>query len=49
MAKDPICNVEVDEQSAEFKSQYGSKTYYFRSEECKNEFESRPEHYAAAA
>jgi hypothetical protein len=22
MAKDPICNMEVDEQTAEFKSQY---------------------------
>lgn len=49
MAKDPICKMEVDEDRAEFKSEYGSKTYYFCSEECKNEFESRPEQYAAAA
>jgi len=49
MAKDPICNTEVDEQTAEFKSQYGSQTYYFCSEECKDQFELRPEQYARVA
>ena len=33
MAKDPICNMicnmEVDEETAEFESQYASQTYYF--------------------
>jgi len=49
MAKDPICNMEVDEETAEFKSQYGSQTYYFCSEECKDQFERRPEQYARVA
>jgi YHS domain-containing protein len=49
MAQDPICNVEIDEASAEFKSQYGSQTYYFCSEDCKEQFELRPEQYARAA
>jgi YHS domain-containing protein len=49
MAEDPICNMEVDEQTAEFKSQYGSQTYYFCSEECKEQFELRPEQYARVA
>jgi YHS domain-containing protein len=49
MAKDPVCNMEVDERSAEFKSHYARKTYYFCSEECKNQFESSPEQYATAA
>ena len=49
MAKDPVCNMEVDETSAEFTSQYGSETYYFCSEECKAEFESKPERFATAA
>jgi YHS domain-containing protein len=35
-----------DEQTAEFKSQYGSQRYYFCSEECKGQFELRPEQYA---
>jgi YHS domain-containing protein len=34
MAKDPICDTEVDEQAAQFKSEYGSQTYYFCSEGC---------------
>ena len=31
MAKDPICNMEVEEEeeTAEFESQYASQTYYF--------------------
>jgi YHS domain-containing protein len=45
MANDPICNMEVDEESAEFKV----SVWKHCSEECKKEFESRPEHYAAAA
>jgi YHS domain-containing protein len=43
MARDPICNMEVDEQTAEFKS------HYFCSEECKEQFELRPEQYARVA
>lgn len=49
MAKDPICHMEVDEESAEFKSQYASQTYYFCSAECQEQFELRPEQYARAA
>ena len=49
MAKDPICNMEVDDQTAAFKSQYGSQTYYFCSEECREQFELRPEQYARVA
>ena len=37
MAKDPICDVEVDEETAEFKSQYASQTYYFCSAECQEQ------------
>ena len=49
MANDPICDMEVDEQTAEVKSQYGGQTYYFCSEECKEQFEARPEQYARVA
>jgi YHS domain-containing protein len=49
MARDPICDSEVDEQVAEFKSQYGSQTYYFCSQKCKEQFDLRPEQYARAA
>jgi len=49
MAKDPICGMAVEEQTAEFKSEYGSQTYYFCSQKCKEQFELRPEQYAHAA
>jgi P-type Cu+ transporter len=49
MAKDPICGMEVEEQITKFKSEYGSQTYYFCSEKCKEQFELRPEQYAHAA
>jgi P-type Cu+ transporter len=49
MAKDLICNMEADEKTAEFESQYASQTYYFCSAECQEQFELRPEQYARAA
>jgi len=49
MATDPVCNMEVDETKTEFQSQYGGKTFYFCSEECKKTFEQKPEQYAVAA
>ena len=47
--KDPVCSMEVDKKEAEFTSQYGGKTYYFCSEDCKQQFERRPEQFAIAA
>ena len=42
MAKDPICDMEVDEQTAEFKSQYGGQTYYFAQKNAKNNLKPGP-------
>jgi len=47
--RDPICNMEVDEQSAAGQSEYQGKTYYFCSEGCKEEFDQNPQHYANQA
>ena len=49
MAIDPVCEMEVDEETVEFRSQYASQTYYFCSAECQELFEQRPEQYARAA
>jgi YHS domain-containing protein len=49
VVNDPICNTAVDEQTTEFKSEYGSQTYYCCSEESKEQFELRPEQYAGVA
>ena len=46
MAKDPICGMKVDEKKAAGSSSYSSKTYYFCSPFCKNEFDKNPTKYA---
>ncbi len=45
MTKDPVCAMEVDEQTASWKSQYQDKTYYFCSQGCKDKFEKEPEKF----
>ncbi len=49
MAIDPVCGMEVNEKSAPFTAQYDEKTYFFCSEECKQEFEEDPEEYITSA
>ena len=48
MAKDPVCNMEVDETSALHTSQYQGKTIYFCSEDCKMKFDENPKQYESA-
>jgi len=45
MAIDPICKMEVDEETAQFKSDYRGKTYYFCAPGCKRAFDENPEKY----
>ena len=45
MAKDPVCGMEVDEKTAQYKSEYSGKTYYFCALGCKAEFEKNPAKY----
>jgi YHS domain-containing protein len=40
MVKDPVCNMEVDENKTEFSSTYKNKTYYFCSKGCKDKFDT---------
>ena len=48
MAKDPVCNMEVDTESALHTSQYQGKTVYFCSEDCKETFDKNPKQYESA-
>ena len=48
MAKDPICGMDVDEETAAGKSEYRGQTYYFCSHGCKKAFDKEPEKYVAA-
>jgi YHS domain-containing protein len=45
MAIDPICKMEVDEKTAQFKSDFKGKTYYFCAPGCKKQFDENPEKY----
>ena len=45
MAIDPVCKMEVNEETAKFKSEYNGTTYYFCAPGCKRAFEKEPEKY----
>jgi YHS domain-containing protein len=45
MAKDPVCGMDVDEQTAAGKSAYKGQTYYFCSPGCKRAFDQDPKRY----
>jgi YHS domain-containing protein len=45
MAIDPVCKMEVDEESAAAISEYKGKTYYFCAPGCKAAFDKEPEKY----
>jgi YHS domain-containing protein len=45
MAIDPVCKMEVDEQSARFTCTYQGKSYYFCAPGCKKAFDEDPEGY----
>lgn len=45
MAVDPVCKMNVDEKTAEYKSEYKGETYYFCAPGCKDAFDEDPEKY----
>jgi YHS domain-containing protein len=45
MAKDPVCGMDVNEQTAQHKTEYQGKTYYFCAPGCKKTFEAEPGKY----
>lgn len=45
MEKDPVCGMMVDPKTAEYKSNYQGKTYYFCSPGCKKDFDKEPQRY----
>jgi len=45
MAKDPVCNMEVNENEAAATSTYKDTTYYFCAAGCKTAFDKEPEKY----
>ncbi len=40
MQIDPVCGMQVDENTAQYKTDYNGKTYYFCAPGCKKAFDS---------
>lgn len=45
MAKDPVCGMDVDPQTAKQATDYQGQTYYFCAPGCKKAFEAEPEKF----
>lgn len=45
MKRDPVCNMNIDENKAAGKSEYKGETYYFCSMHCKMAFDKDPEKF----
>jgi Cu+-exporting ATPase len=45
MAKDPVCQMTVDEKKAAAISVYKGRTYYFCAKGCKERFDKEPEKF----
>jgi P-type Cu+ transporter len=45
MAKDPVCQMDVDPKQAAGQSQHQGQTYYFCAVGCKTRFDADPRKY----
>jgi Cu+-exporting ATPase len=45
MVKDPVCGMQIDENTAAGKSEYQGQTYYFCAPVCKTKFDASPGSY----
>jgi uncharacterized membrane protein YraQ (UPF0718 family)/YHS domain-containing protein len=48
-AKDPVCRMRVDRYATPHHVEFEGQTYFFCSAGCREEFESKPDHYARHA
>ena len=48
MAKDVVCGMDVQPETAAAKAEYKEQTYYFCAEDCKQKFTGDPELYLTA-
>lgn len=49
MVLDVVCQMEIDEKTAKWKSQYKARSYYFCSPMCKQKFDRNPEKFIKSA
>ena len=48
MVHDVVCQMDVDESTTRWKSEYKGNTYYFCGQTCKQNFDRNPEKYLKA-
>jgi YHS domain-containing protein len=46
---DPVCGMQVDDQTAAGRSEYQGQTYYFCAAGCKRTFDENPDQYAGTS
>ena len=44
--RDPVCGMQVEEESAAGRSEHEGRAYYFCSAGCKEKFDEAPQRYA---
>lgn len=49
LLKDPVCHMDITYESAQARSEYDGRTYYFCSLNCKEVFDRNPEKYVQYA
>lgn len=49
MQRDPVCNMQVDENKAAAKLNHNGKDYFFWSQQCADKFKNNPQQYVQAA
>lgn len=48
MVKDPVCGMEIESSQAAAQTQYEGQSYFFCSNECKEQFEEDPSQYVGS-
>ena len=48
-ARDPVCGMTIDTESATARAEWNGQTYYFCSSQCATAFEATPERYTSQA
>ena len=46
---DPVCRMQVTENTAQATAEHNGETYYFCSQQCANKFNQEPQKYMQAA
>jgi len=49
MTIDPVCGMLIEESNPQFQTMFAGRKYSFCSEECRKEFEDKPEDFVEVA